>query len=401
MLRHRAACTGLRPCTGLKFTVPANIPIFQYRTLFVSNARRDRGPPLFHLDRAIFPKLQDVLPMLSLTIRNDPEQLWAIIAPPVSRGPGMAVLDVLLSTLAGISRPMQRPENASNDPLHLHPKPHPFSQKYHGLVSLASFSKQQEKSTSNEFQDFSKRYGALREQDTVTLFEKLMETQGFEVGKVAALNILPDKLTDETVDPQVREHAHATKQRILVLAPLLGLHKPGPGSPGGTPLLYQPTISLSNGQLRRARIMHALIELQEGVYNAQLPYESATSLLVLDRPYSGLDEPSRDELSSLLASLHHKGQPCVIQVLRRQDEVPQQVTHIVDIDAHGNVWSGPKQEWYGNQLIRPKGVEGIRQNYKKNIGVGSGESLVNLHNVTIQYGDKKVLDVSRKSLQSP
>ena len=341
-------------------------------------------PPLFQLKDAVFDHLHASSSPLSLTINDQGSELWAVIAPHSSSSSGSKLLARLLSTLSARSLPQQQQGNAST---RLHPSPHRFTSNT-SLIALASFAKQQHSSNA-DFQDFSARYGALREEDTVTVFESLMDSQGFEVGKIAAMKVLPDRLTDLTVDAADRAKALAAKDRIEKLAPLLGLHKPGPGSVGGVPLLYSPVISLSNGQLRRARIVSSLVRLEDA---ASAQDGASTSLLVLDQPYSGLDESSRAELTNLLSRLHGRGTPRVVLVLRRQDEVPAAVTDIIDVDADGRVWTGRRASWAEEGASRPGGVGGIRSNSRDGVGVGTGRELARLEGVSVQYGDKVVLD---------
>ncbi|PWN38548.1 P-loop containing nucleoside triphosphate hydrolase protein, partial [Meira miltonrushii] len=326
---------------------------------------------------------------ISLTVPDSSDQLWAVISPATSAGPGAKVLSSLLKVLAGKSRAQQM---HTEEDTRLHPSVHPFANQEQKRIGFATFSKNESASAGNDFQDYSKRYGALREEDHITLFESIMWDQGFEVGRVAQMRILPDKLMDEGVDQDLQTAAIETKQHIERLSPLLGLHKPGPGSPGGVPLLHQPIISLSNGQTRRARICGALVSLARQQQSDNIV--GGTTLLVLDQPYSGLDEPSRDELSSLLADLHTRGSPRAILVLRRQDDLPKGVTHIVDVAADGNIWSGPREEWHGSKAQVPQGIEGIRKNNANDIGVGrkEGAEVIMLDNVSVQYGDKVVLD---------
>ncbi|UZJ53869.1 hypothetical protein CBS101457_003189 [Exobasidium rhododendri] len=351
-----------------------------------SSSPSSTSPPLFQLHSSVFPNLHEASSPLSLTIHDHPQELWAVIAPHSSSSAGSKLLAKILSTLSSQSRPQQRVSSTAGT--RLHPSPHLFTSNTR-LVALASFSKQQVSSNA-EFQDFSARYGALREEDTVTVFESLMDTQGFEVGKIAAMKVLPDKLRSDVVEESERRLANTAKIRIEKLAPLLGLHKPGPGSIGGVPLLYSPVISLSNGQLRRARIVNSLVRLDEASSTEDGQLEK--SLLILDQPYSGLDESSRLELSELLGKLHAKGTPRVILVLRRQDDLPSVVTHIVDVDTDGRVWIGSREDWKGSRADVPSGVEGIRKNRKNGIGVGHGKELVNLSSITVQYGDKVILD---------
>lgn len=356
------------------------------RCMSLTGTRQEQRP-LFQLDKALLPNLHPSTSPLSLTVPDSGNELWAVIAPPTSSGPGSKVLSALLGVLAGRTRPRQSSDTDQND-IRMHPSAHPFTVNAAERIGFASFAKQEHIVGGNDFQDYSKRYGALREEDHVTLFESIMHDQGFEVGKVAEMRIVPDKLSD--TDLEVRSRARETRSHIERLAPLLGLHKPGPGSPGGVPLLHQPMISLSNGQTRRARICGALVSLARQHAAEKAP--AATTLLILDQPFSGLDEPSRDELSSLLGTLHAKGSPRALLILRRQDELPQGVTHIVDVDAEGKVWTGSRADWSGSEAARPKGVDGIKRNHARGIGVGRAQEVARLHNVSIQYGSKVVLD---------
>ena len=80
---------------------------------------------------------------------------------------------------------------------------------------------------------------------------------------------IPRPSVNQTTGNEVKREAEKTKEHIERIAPLLGLNKPGPGSPGGSILLHQPIISLSNGQTRRARICGTLVSLarrQEGKF---------------------------------------------------------------------------------------------------------------------------------------
>lgn len=342
-----------------------------------------KSPPLFQLRDAIFKDLHESSSPLSLTINDDHSEIWAIVAPRSSSSSGSKLLLRLSSALTASSRPQQLQSDQSTK---LHPSPHLFTSN-HRCIALASFSKQQVNSSS-EFQDFSARYGALREEDTITVFETLMDAQGFEVGKIAAMKVLPDKLLSTEVDQCEKSDAKRAKERIEIIASLLGLQKPGPGSEGGLPLLYSPVISLSNGQLRRARIVSSLVRLEEAANS----HSEQRSLLVLDQPYSGLDESSRIELTQLIKKLHESGSPRIILILRRQDEVPSVVTHIVDIDTEGKVWIGSKTQWQSDGSDTAKGVEGIRANREKGVGVGQGKKLIRLAGVSVQYVDKIVLD---------
>ena len=168
-----------------------------------------------------------------------------------------------------------------------------------------------------EFIDYTTRYGSIRDEDRVTLFESLMESRDVYTGLVAQLHMRPDPLRlhqDNTGllkwnSSYEREEcirkAHAICKHIQSTAPALGL----------TSLLSRPLISLSNGQMRRARILRALIQGAEWA--------------VLEDPFKGLDQPSRNELTRLFGELHANRTPRLCLVLREQDPVPSFITHIL------------------------------------------------------------------------
>ncbi|KAF2458859.1 hypothetical protein BDY21DRAFT_362397 [Lineolata rhizophorae] len=84
-------------------------------------------------------------------------------------------------------------------------------------------------------------------------------------------------------------------------------------------LLDMPVSSLSNGQTRRARIAKALLGEPE--------------LLLIDAPFMGLDPPTAEELSGLLYNMAFAREPRVLLSARTPDQVPEWVTHLVQLDA--------------------------------------------------------------------
>ncbi|KAJ5690849.1 hypothetical protein N7462_005241 [Penicillium macrosclerotiorum] len=81
------------------------------------------------------------------------------------------------------------------------------------------------------------------------------------------------------------------------------------------PLLDMPVANLSNGQTRRARIAKALLRKPE--------------LLLLDEPFMGLDPATVRSISSLLHRLAEKCAPRLVLALRPQDPVPEWITHLI------------------------------------------------------------------------
>lgn len=263
---------------------------------------------------------------------------------------------------------------------------------------------------SNDFVDFSTRYGAIRDEDRVTVFESLMKAMGTPTGLVARMAHVHDALVEpeqekrqdaeegllrlpwasKEAEVAARAAAKENLARLERLAPLLNL------SHGDPPLLQRPMIALSNGQTRRARILSALCV--------------GCEVLVLEEPFTGLDPPTRKSLSNLLGELHAARQPRVVCVLREQDELPPFVTHLLSIGDEGEVlFIGPLGERRVNtasQLTSDGasqqqaedtrgGYEAVKRCERQGIGRGdeAAEPIVRMIDVTIDYKGKVVLDV--------
>ena len=87
---------------------------------------------------------------------------------------------------------------------------------------------------------------------------------------------------------------------------------------GLRPLLDEYLISLSSGELRRFHLAKALLRHPQ--------------ILVIDNPFIGLDEPTREMLSALLNDLAARGIQLIL-VMSRLDVIPQCITHFVRIDG--------------------------------------------------------------------
>lgn len=90
-------------------------------------------------------------------------------------------------------------------------------------------------------------------------------------------------------------------------------------------------MSLSNGQLRRARFAKAMLK--------------KPVIFVVDDPFLGLDPKAADKISSALSDLGAIGTEAVILGLRSQDKIPDWITHIAIADGpDGVVMAGPKND---------------------------------------------------------
>ncbi|KAL7421337.1 hypothetical protein Q5752_004222 [Cryptotrichosporon argae] len=179
---------------------------------------------------------------------------------------------------------------------------------------------------SGDFTDFTARYGALQEEDRVTVRESLL-----------ALTPAPSGAEIEAVAAR------------LGIAHLLDL----------------PVVSCSSGQTRRARIAAALL--------------TRPALLLLEDPMAGLDAAGRAEVARVLGEINDTAQPRIALVLRAGTErMPDWITHVAEVRA-GDVWVGTKGEW--------KGEPGRVVDDSDDVQPQGGEAVVRLQDVSVSYGE--------------
>lgn len=97
-----------------------------------------------------------------------------------------------------------------------------------------------------------------------------------------------------------------------------------------TPLKLKWINSLSNGQMRRARIAKALF--------------SQPRLLVIDDPFLGLDPEATDAVAASLHKAALDMNTSVVVGLRLQDKIPEWITHLAFVDDSGLRFGGKKDE---------------------------------------------------------
>lgn len=345
-----------------------------------------KDPPLVRLQDAHIPGLGSVVgrtaPGLAWTIGDGgAHECWAVVGPSADKGG--AVRQALRDVLLGNRRPRIAPEGSRP-----HPPVHAFPREAIAHVSFEV----RHGHAGGGFVDYATRYGSIRENDRETLYEHLLASRGVYTGGIARRHMQPDVLAPAGSDAaegvgtlkwpsrEAREaataHARAVCEALVQLAPLLGIDEA---------LLQRPMIALSNGQARRARILQALL--------------GGAQWLVLDEPYTGMDAPTREDVSALFARLHAARQPRLCLFLREQDAVPAFVTHILRIDEDGRITQlgdhvapapAPRAQY------APGGYDVVRANAAAGVGVGTtAEPVAELHGVSVTYGDVRVLsDVS-------
>lgn len=148
-------------------------------------------------------------------------------------------------------------------------------------------------------------------------------------------------------------------------------------------LLDKYIILLSSGELRKLKLIEALLSLPR--------------VLIIDNPFIGLDTETREQLRMLLATIVKEQSLQMMLVLPKSDDIPFFITHVVEVK--GKV-VGPKMtlgEYLNAQPEVPEHVLGQEEEKKiLNLPYKAGEyhceEVVNMHNVSIRYGNRTILN---------
>ncbi|CDO78071.1 hypothetical protein BN946_scf184708.g5 [Trametes cinnabarina] len=306
---------------------------------------------------------QPVLRDVSWTVR--PAESWAVMS---SGAAASHLKPALFGALTGTHR-IAPPPPASQGGLF------PFlgDEDPHKYVQMVRFAHRGQ-AAGDGFYDFTARYGAVREEDRLTLRETFFPDIARPVHKLAVPSLVtPERDVEHTAaEVEKRERAKRKHEMFDLLTEWLQLGR----------LLDLPIIALSNGQTRRARIAQALL--------------AEPKLLLLDEPLTGLDHNSRGVLVALLQELKKReSSPHVIMGLRAQDPLPDGTTHVALIKDGGEVLAGRKEDVFPPyftpamaQTTASPGDRASRFNYKHR---QHGDALVDLKGVSVQYGQRKVL----------
>ncbi|KAJ7690200.1 P-loop containing nucleoside triphosphate hydrolase protein [Mycena rosella] len=218
----------------------------------------------------------------------------------------------------------------------------------HDCVALVSFANR--RAAGGAFYDYTARYGAVREEDRVTLRQSMF----------------PETIDDLKAQTRMALAAPATDRVLFAyLVDKMGLAH----------LLDLPRIALSNGQTRRARILKALL--------------AKPHLLLLDEPLTGLDVESRATVLAILHELHVTSDPHIVLGIRMQDAVPAWITHLAVVHD-GTVRTGPKAAMlaYKAQL---SAAAAPADDTPPAQHAPLGAPVVEMHNVIVAYGPRTVL----------
>ncbi len=148
------------------------------------------------------------------------------------------------------------------------------------------------------------------------------------------------------------------------------------------PLLDKHIILLSSGELRKLKLTETLF--------------SRPRVLIMDNPFIGLDAETRDQLRQLFATIIKRGTIQLILVLSKTDDIPDFITHIVEVKGMKVGKKLTREEYLASRGPMPPHV----------IGKGTREAILSLpynnkeyhthevarlNHVSIRYGERTIL----------
>jgi molybdate transport system ATP-binding protein len=139
-------------------------------------------------------------------------------------------------------------------------------------------------------------------------------------------------------------------------------------------LLNEEVIKLSNGETRKASIFKALL--------------SAPQVLILENPLAGIDQKSIPDLHNLFRKLSQNGLGFIVF---GSQEPPDWITHVLNISSYQEVSSINRKD-YIKSLKESVTVLNLQTLTKPETFEFHGPNVVKLNEVSVVYGEKKVLD---------
>jgi molybdate transport system ATP-binding protein len=138
--------------------------------------------------------------------------------------------------------------------------------------------------------------------------------------------------------------------------------------------LQTPLIQLSNGEQKKLQLIKSLVLYPQ--------------LLVLDNVFIGLDVQSRKELHHIIDQQAEKGTTIILVTDER--ELPSCITHIAELHQGKLVQLSERENFKALHLENNDDADLIDASLFQD-NVASFDNIVKMKNVTIQYGDKIIL----------
>lgn len=150
-------------------------------------------------------------------------------------------------------------------------------------------------------------------------------------------------------------------------------------------LKHQWIRSLSNGQMRRARIARAVL--------------TKPAFLIMNDPYLGLDPKSLAKVDESLKVLSEEGKMLIVVGLRETDLLPSWVTHIAYVDNNGLRLAKPRTTAMADLQSRGIELKELNENglapsleeFQKVTHIPGDDSIIEFLNASVVYKEKAVL----------
>ena len=147
-------------------------------------------------------------------------------------------------------------------------------------------------------------------------------------------------------------------------------------------LLDKYIILLSSGELRKFQLVRTLL--------------ASPRVLIMDNPFIGLDAETRLQLTQLLQTISSQQSLQVILLLSKTDDVPEFITHVVEVC---NMVCGPKitrLEWQKINDLRPvTHLDNERRNAILSIPASPNDydanEVISMRDVMVRYGERIIL----------
>lgn len=143
-------------------------------------------------------------------------------------------------------------------------------------------------------------------------------------------------------------------------------------------LLNKPLIQLSNGENKKIQLTKYL--------------STEPDILILDNPFLGLDADTRAFLHHYLGQLSKRGMICIL--ITSPDEIPVFITKILELNSGRHTFFDLKENFPQKRTAKTH-FGSLNSSYfpKKGLGNDTGfEIAVEMKNVSIQYGEIKILE---------
>ena len=143
--------------------------------------------------------------------------------------------------------------------------------------------------------------------------------------------------------------------------------------------------ALSTGEMRKIQIARILLKLPQ--------------IIILDEPFDGLDESSRQDLSQIIDDLMNDRRT-VILVTHRQREISTKITHLMALRDGRVIYNGRREDFLSSgrlealypDEVRPEMGLPFVESPRRATTNTSQDFLISMKNVTVKYDRKTVLN---------